>query len=104
MNNLRSGRNGENSEDDTSMPRLIKRDIGEGDDNQESAKPSDAQNQRVTVRVKAMDETEKRIEVSLDEKVSDLKNKIRDQMNVPLERQRLIYLGKQLKDNMTLGE
>lgn len=104
MNNLRSGRNGENSEDDTSMPRLIKRDIGEDDDNQESAKPSDVQNQRVTVRVKAMDETEKRIEVSLDEKVSDLKNKIRDQMNVPLERQRLIYLGKQLKDNMTLGE
>jgi hypothetical protein len=104
MNNLRSSRDGEDSEDDNSMPRLIKRNIGEDDDNPESGKDAAAQNQRVTVRVKAMDETEKRIEVSLDEKVSDLKNKIRDQMDVPLDRQRLIYLGKQLKDNMTLGE
>ena len=59
---------------------------------------------KVTVRIKTMDDQEKRIEVTLSENVLDLKNKIFDQMQIPLERQRLIYLGKQLKDNMTLYE
>lgn len=45
-----------------------------------------------------------RIEVTLSEKVLDLKNKIVAEFNVPLERQRLIYLGKQLKDDQTLDE
>lgn len=51
-----------------------------------------------------MDETEKRIQVNLEEKVLDLKHKIRDEMNVPLEKQRLIFLGKQLKDDIALKE
>lgn len=45
-----------------------------------------------------------RIQVALTNKVLDLKHKIRDEMNVPLEKQRLIYLGKQLKDDVSLSE
>ena len=51
-----------------------------------------------------MDDQEKRIEMMLFQKVKDLKNKILEEMEIPLDKQRLIFLGKQLKDDMTLKE
>lgn len=62
------------------------------------------ENAEITVRVKTMDDQEKRIQVRLLDKVIDLKNKIVQEIDIPLERQRLIFLGKQLKDNLTLHE
>ena len=90
----------ENSSDDD-IPSLVMKDPSDPSSNLLNDKPDDMP---ITVRIKTMDETEKRIEVFLDEKVSDLKNKIRDQLNVPIDRQRLIYLGKQLKDDQKLKE
>ena len=101
MNNQEMHNQSEQVNGDNYGLGLIKKESGEHDrtdiGNQLNTEP-------ITVRIKTMDETEKRIQVSLDEKVSDLKNKIRDQMDVPLERQRLIYLGKQLKDEQKLSE
>ena len=56
------------------------------------------------VRVKTMDERETRIAVRLSEKVVDLKSKIFEKLDIPVDRQRLIFLGKQLKDDLTLDE
>mmetsp|Transcript_35876 Transcript_35876/g.35499 ORF Transcript_35876/g.35499 Transcript_35876/m.35499 type:complete len:167 (+) Transcript_35876:102-602(+) len=43
-----------------------------------------------------------RVQVCQNAKVIDLKHKILEDLSVPLERQRLIFMGKQLKDNLTL--
>jgi hypothetical protein len=51
-----------------------------------------------------MDDTETKIDVKTTDMVSDLKTKIFEQLDVPLDRQRLIFLGKQLKDDTTLDE
>jgi hypothetical protein len=84
---------------------LVKKMPEEEDKDEEENDDQDLETDtKVTVRIKTMDDQEKRIEVTLSENVLDLKNKIFDQMQIPLERQRLIYLGKQLKDNMTLYE
>jgi hypothetical protein len=51
-----------------------------------------------------MDERETRIAIKLIEKVIDLKTKIFEKLDIPIDRQRLIFLGKQLKDDLTLDE
>lgn len=101
MNNRESSNHRNESDGDKSLPGLVKKDSL---DLNENTVTDNQANRNITIRIKMMDETMKRIEVSLDDKVSDLKNKIRDQFEVPLERQRLIYLGKQLKDEQTLDE
>jgi hypothetical protein len=101
MNKQNSHDHPNNSEDVDEVPSLVKRDITEPN---EGSDPTNGQNRDITVRVKTMDENERTIGVSLDDKVIDLKNKILDELEVPLERQRLIYLGKQLKDDQTIEE
>ena len=101
MNNQASSNNHDDLNNDNPLPGLIKRDLNDKEEDEGTADPILSV---VTVRIKTMDERVHRIEVNLDEKVSELKIKIRDQMNVPLEKQRLIYTGKQLKEDQTLRQ
>lgn len=102
MNNFKADNSDDNSDEEN--VGLVKKQNEEDKDNQQNDDLDLDQDAKVTVRIKTMDDQEKRIEVILSENVLDLKNKIFEQMQIPLERQRLIYLGKQLKDNMSLFE
>lgn len=104
MNNFRRNSSVDDQEDNEQPRGLIRRNSAERPGQVHIASNPDLSSETISVRIKTMDETEKRIHVSLEEKVLDLKHKIRDQMNVPLEKQRLIYLGKQLKDEISLKE
>lgn len=96
---------GDTSQAQTHNTGLIKKDPGEEDPGNSNLKEQEVDMEAlIKVRVKTMDDQEKQIEVRLSEKVSDLKQKIVDQMDIPLDRQRLIFLGKQLKDTQTLHE
>jgi len=99
MNN-QANRNSD-QDDEVDSSGLIKKSNDESNKQNSGTTP---ENDKLTVRIKTMDEREHKIEVTLDEKVSDLKNKIRDQMSVPLDKQRLIFLGRQLKDDQTMKE
>jgi hypothetical protein len=99
MNNFKADNSDE--ENDGLIKKMPEEEDKDDEENDDQDLETDT---KVTVRIKTMDDQEKRIEVTLSENVLDLKNKIFDQMQIPLERQRLIYLGKQLKDNMTLYE
>jgi hypothetical protein len=43
-------------------------------------------------------------EASKEMRVSDFKEMIKDKVNVPRERMRIVFAGKQLLDDKTLGE
>ena len=104
MNDFHDRNSRDDNEDNDDSHGLVRRDPTDREREGQINSNDNDSSQNVTVRIKTMDETEKRIQVNLEERVLDLKNKVRDQMNVPLEKQRLIYLGKQLKDEITLKE
>ena len=104
MNDFRNNNSRDENEDNTESHGLVRRNSGDEEREKQISNNEEVSTQNVTVRIKTMDETEKRIQVNLEENVLDLKHKIRDQMNVPLEKQRLIFLGKQLKDEIALKE
>lgn len=104
MNNFRRNSNADDQDEGEELLGLVRRNSPERQGEGQTSTNGGPSTQNISVRIKTMDETEKRIQVDLDEKVLDLKHKIRDQMNVPLEKQRLIYLGKQLKDEISLKE
>lgn len=101
MDNQRLSNHGDELENNSSSTGFVKRDTNDRNEEEGASDPTPT---NLTVRIKTMDERVHRIEVNIDEKVSELKIKIRDQMNVPLEKQRLIYTGKQLKDEQTLRQ
>ena len=110
MNNLRIDSSSSSSSEDSVKEGLIKKEVGEdsGLGNESQTQQKEIENaiddSPITVRIKTMDDQEKRIQVLLSNKVSDLKDKILEELEIPLERQRLIFLGRQLKDDKTLRE
>lgn len=59
--------------------------------------------QTISIRVKTMDQSEIKItDLHENDKVKNLKIKIEEKTQIPPDRQRLIYQGKQLKDDQEM--
>ena len=54
---------------------------------------------QISIKIKTLDDKITELNLSQNATILSLKNAIRDEMNVPLDRQRLLFKGKMLEDS-----